>query len=163
MSSNEDLEMRLRQLAKLITEKLRSESQKCVFAESCTGGKMAAAMTAVAGISNHFCGSAVTYREATKSQWLQVDPETIETHTAESQQVTTEMAKGVLRNTEEASVAVAITGHLGPGAPDPIDGIVFVSVAGVNEIRCRQFKLQSSDRCSRQTEAACLALEFFLK
>lgn len=158
----ENLETRLARLATRVAEQLEAANQKCVFAESCTGGKMAAAITTVPGISRFFCGSAVTYREATKSHWLQIEPSTIKQHSAESEQVTVEMAVAVLAQTPEANVSIAITGHLGPRAPASIDGAIFVSVVEGTINRSQRFQLRSKDRKSRQTEAACLAFEFFL-
>lgn len=161
-NGNENLEMRLDRLAGRVAERLAAANLKCVFAESCTGGKMAAAITTVPGISNSFCGSAVTYREATKTEWLQITPSTIQKYTAESEQVTIEMAVSVLEKTPEADVSIAITGHLGPGEPEPIDGVIFVCVVERDSNRSQRYQLQSEDRKSRQTEAACHAFEFFL-
>lgn len=100
-----------------------------VLAESCTGGRAAALLTEVPGISQWFCGSSVTYRESVKHQWLQVAEELMHQHTAESQQTSDSMALGALSNTNEADLACAITGHLGPGVEIAVDGLVFLSIA----------------------------------
>ncbi len=137
---------------------------RLVFAESCTGGMAAALITQVPGISNYFCGSAVTYRAATKTAWLEVSTETIKSHTAESQQTTEAMAIQTLAKTPEATVAAAITGHLGPGVDVDVDGIVFVSIATRSGIKCdltesAQIRLNCTTRTERQLEAA----EFMLQ
>lgn len=139
-----------------------AEHQRLVFAESCSGGMAAALMTQVPGISDFFCGSTVTYRAATKMAWLGVPQDVIEKHSAESQQTTDSMAIEVLNKTPEATIAGAITGHLGPGAAADVDGIVFVSVAARSDEHCQtiataRFELKTSTRQDRQMEAAeCL-------
>lgn len=139
------------------------QNQRVVFAESCTGGMAAALMTQVPGISDYFCGSAVTYRESTKQQWLDVAADTLHRHSAESQQTTDELAVNVLKNTTEATIACAVTGHLGPGAASDVDGIVFISIAervgdGYQITETIQQSLKSKRRIDRQLEAAELLL-----
>ena len=150
-------------IAASIGELLKAtDHQRVVFAESCTGGMAAALMTQVPGISEFFCGSAVTYRAATKMAWLGVSKDVIEKHTAESQQTTDSMAIEVLNKTPEATLAGAITGHLGPGTTNDVDGIVFVSVASRSGKNCQtaamaRFELNTTSRQDRQLEAAeCL-------
>jgi len=166
MSTEEELEQRLEDIARKVAATLKDQGKNIVFAESCTGGKMASAMTTVPGISAHFCGSAVTYREATKTQWLSLSSEDLEHHSAESEFTTVEMAKNVLKKTPEADYAIAITGHLGPGVDKAVDGIIFVAIAGREgqpaELKITEARLQSLNRKQRQAEAACIALGFFL-
>jgi nicotinamide-nucleotide amidase len=133
--------------------------QRVVFAESCTGGLAAALVTQVPGASKWFCGSAVTYREKTKTQWLAVEPDTIQQFTAESRETTEAMANGALANTSEATIACAVTGHLGPDAPPEIDGQIFVAIAirkddAIEIASSTQHRLEASERSERQTEAA---------
>ena len=87
----------------------------------------AALLGGVPGVSQVFCGSAVTYREATKTCWLDVPEATLQRYTAESPEATRALADQVLRHTPEATVAAAVTGHLGPDADDDIDGLVHIS------------------------------------
>ncbi len=132
---------------------------RLVFAESCTGGMAAALLTQVPGISAYFCGSAVTYRNATKIAWLDVSKETIKSHTAESQETTDAMAIQALVKTPEATIACAITGHLGPGINVNRDGVIFVSIieksgAKLKKVESDQIRLSSTTRTQRQLEAA---------
>ncbi len=163
MDDRNPFETRLEDLAKQIAAVLKTKNRKCVFAESCTGGKMAAVMTAVPGISANFCGSAVTYREPTKTNWLSISASDLEKHTAESVFTTIEMAKAVLIKTPEADFSVAITGHLGPGVDAKLDGIVYVSVANrateQTPLTTTRHRLTGSNRKERQAESACIALE----
>ena len=144
--------------ATMLAAILKHTDQKIVLAESCTGGRAAALLTLEPGISRHFCGSAVTYRPETKSQWLSIDSNFIQTHTAESIETTLTMATAVLDRTTEAHWSAAVTGHLGPGAPSEKDGIVFIVIARrlseKTDTQWQQVKLTSASRSERQHEAA---------
>ena len=142
----------------------RLKSERIVFAESCTAGMIAATMGGVPGISRFLCGSAVTYREATKIAWLNVSPDLIGEHTAESLAVTNEMGILVMQRTPEATLSLAITGHLGPGVDETVNGKVYVAIFqrsrdSVALIGGGQFQLKSANRLGRQTEASFLALQ----
>ncbi len=157
-----EFQTRLDQAASDLAQLLAARQIKTVFAESCTAGRIAAAVGAVPGISNYFCGSAVTYRLPTKTAWLDVSPATLEQFTAESQQTTDAMAQNVLRITPEADWALAITGHFGPDIENELDGRCFLSVVQRDSgmIHEKSIQLESTDRKIRQLEAACLAIEF---
>ena len=148
----------------LLVEKLRCLQYRLVLAESCTGGLAAARLTSIAGVSDILCGSMVTYRENTKKQWLGVSEETLMQFSAVSEEVTLAMASAILNATPEASVAAAITGHLGPNAPEELDGIIFAAVAirqaGARDVSsgplpsCITTHLKTTERIERQHEAA---------
>ena len=101
---------------------------KIVFAESCTAGLISASLARAPGISDVHCGSAVVYRLDTKTEWLGVAAPMLIEPGPVSEPVARAMATGVLERTPEADIAVSITGHLGPDAPDSQDGQVFVGV-----------------------------------
>lgn len=103
---------------------------RLVLAESCTAGLIAATLARVPGISEYLCGSAVVYRNATKEAWLGVPHGLLDDPRIGpvSAQCAEAMARGVLERTPEATLALAITGHLGPGAPAALDGIVHVAI-----------------------------------
>ncbi|WP_237225720.1 CinA family protein [Rubinisphaera sp. JC750] len=109
---------------------LENKNQRIVFAESCTAGLMATTLSQIAGVSEILCGSAVTYRNATKSAWLDVSQEVLDDPKIGpvSEVVARQMAFGVLHKTREASIAVSITGHLGPHAPENLDGVAFAGI-----------------------------------
>lgn len=143
---------------------VRRRTDRVVFAESCTAGLVAALLGQVPGISNWFCGSAVTYRESVKTGWLGVSNEILQQQSAESLATTSEMAIGVLQKTEEATFSAAVTGHLGPDSPPEIDGRVFISVAkrvgeSVEIAITETVQLNYSRRVDRQYEAAKLVLD----
>ena len=151
-----------------LVDVLAAREMRIVFAESCTGGLIAAELAKVPGVSNWLCGSAVTYRCQTKTQWLRVDAEDIERYTAVSSQVAEQMASGVLHMTTEASVAASITGHFGPSAPEGFDGVVFIGVALRNSsdpptIEVTRHQLDSKERQQRQLEAVEVVLRLVMK
>ncbi len=86
-------------------------------AESCTGGRVAGAITDVAGSSAIFERGFVTYTNAAKEQMLGVRAGTLDDHGAVSEAVAGEMAEGALERSE-AQITVAITGIAGPGGSE---------------------------------------------
>lgn len=153
-----------RTMAHEVSRLLADLKEKVVLAESCTGGLVAATLTGIEGISNHFCGSLVTYRPQSKQDWLGVSKGTIEKCTTESQEVVREMAIGSLQNSPEADWGVAVVGHLGPGAPKEKDGQIFVCIARKNskgKIKVKEVhesSLNVSDRVARQKAATEVVL-----
>lgn len=115
--------------ARELVQLLREQHRRIVFAESCTGGLVAATLTGSAGVSEQLCGSAVVYRLDTKARWLGVERNLLENPGPVSREVALAMAHGALDHTPEADLAASITGHLGPDAPDGEDGLVYVAVA----------------------------------
>lgn len=83
-------------------------------AESCTGGLIAGMLTDVPGSSAAVLGGWVTYANAMKVSQLGVDPATLETHGAVSEQTVTQMARGALERSG-ADLAIATSGIAGPG------------------------------------------------
>lgn len=108
---------------------LQRTDRRVVFAESCTGGLVAASLARVPGISRFLCGSAVVYRLDTKAQWLGVPESLLINPGPVSGEVAAAMAEGVLARTPEADIAVSITGHLGPDAPKNLDGVLYIARA----------------------------------
>jgi nicotinamide-nucleotide amidase len=97
---------------------LRGRGWKLATAESCTGGLIAAACTAVAGSSDWFERGFVTYSNAAKSELLGVDPALIEGRGAVSEEVARAMAAGALVHAP-VQLALAVTGIAGPGGAVP--------------------------------------------
>lgn len=97
---------------------LRARGMMLATAESCTGGLIAAACTAVAGSSDWFERGFVTYSNAAKTELLGVDEALIQAHGAVSAEVACAMADGALAHSK-AGIAVAVTGIAGPGGAVP--------------------------------------------
>jgi PncC family amidohydrolase len=110
---------------------LTAAGLKLAVAESCTGGLLAARLTAVPGASAVFVGGVVAYANSVKRDLLGVPAETLETDGAVSAATALAMARGV-RRIMQADVSAAITGIAGPGGalPDKPVGLVFVAVSG---------------------------------
>ncbi len=116
----------LSQQAESLVRLLKKKRARLVIAESCTGGLLSSLLTEVPGVSDHYCGSLVTYREGSKTSWIGVKKSTLKRHTAVSSQTAEEMVRGALKHTPEATIAAAVTGYLGPKGERV--GQVFVSV-----------------------------------
>ncbi len=160
-------------LAQQVFDALRRHGKRLVLAESCTGGLVASTLTTIPGISEVFCGSAVTYRNETKAEWLSVSREKLDDPGigAVSEIVAAQMCTGVLAGTPEADIAASITGHLGPDAPPHLDGVVFIGITkkggATPSILFRQLSSQlpaeGSLRAARRKEAARILLEGVLE
>ena len=114
-------------LATLVGAKLRAKGLMLATAESCTGGWVAQAVTAIAGSSDWFERGFVTYSNAAKMEMLRVKAGTLRMHGAVSEQTAGEMAAGALARSR-AQVAVAITGIAGPAggsAQKPVGTVCF--------------------------------------
>jgi nicotinamide-nucleotide amidase len=92
----------------------RAHGVMLATAESCTGGLIAAALTAIAGASDVVDRGFVTYSNAAKSEMVGVPMALIETHGAISEEVAKAMAEGALSRSR-AAIAVSVTGLAGPG------------------------------------------------
>ena len=114
-------------------------------AESCTGGNIAHQITLIAGSSNIFKGTAVTYATAMKTKVLGVPEMTIEKHSVVSQQVVEAMATGV-RDLMETDFSVATTGVAGPGGgseENPV-GTVWIGVASPIRVISRRYRFNGN-------------------
>ena len=109
---------------------LQAQGLTLATAESCTGGLIAAALTAIPGSSATVLGGFVTYSNAMKASVLGVPPGVINAVGAVSEPVARAMAEGALRQSG-ADLAVACTGVAGPGggsASKPV-GLVHIAAA----------------------------------
>jgi nicotinamide-nucleotide amidase len=113
-----------------LADALRRRGWRLASAESCTGGLIAAACTAVAGSSDWFERGFVTYSNAAKSEMLGVDPGLIAAHGAVSEAVVLAMARGTVERAR-VELGVAVTGIAGPGGATPGKpvGTVWLAVA----------------------------------
>ncbi len=119
---------------------LSQQGKTIATAESCSGGKIAQILTSVAGASNYFRGSVVSYATDTKVSVLGVASETIERFSVVSAEVAQEMALGV-QKLMRSDYAIATTGNAGPskGDSDADVGSVFIALATPNEVIVQDF------------------------
>jgi nicotinamide-nucleotide amidase len=96
-----------------IIQKLTERNQTISFAESCTGGRIAAAFTAISGASEILDGSVVSYSNDIKHTWLGVEKEVLENFGAVSSQCVSQMLEGI-KNLSGADYTLAVSGIAGP-------------------------------------------------
>ena len=119
------MDAELEALAHELGARLHARGWQLTTAESCTGGGIAAAVTAISGSSAWFDRGFVTYSNAAKIDMLGVSPDTLATEGAVSEATVREMAAGALARSQ-AHVAVAVSGIAGPtgGTADKPVGLV---------------------------------------
>lgn len=134
-----------------------------VTAESCTGGGIGAALTAIPGSSEVYKGGVICYTNWVKENILGVDGTLLETRGAVSAPVARAMAEGV-RKALKADVAVSVTGLAGPGGDDfgnPV-GTVFLGYSDEKGTLSREFHFVG-DREAVRRQAAEAALKWVLE
>jgi nicotinamide-nucleotide amidase len=121
--------IQLNHAAREAARRLRETTTQLVLAESCTGGLVAASLTGVPGISQFLCGSFVVYQTDCKHAWLGVDDKLLARSGPVCRKVAEQLAIGALARTKQVTLSATITGHLGPDAPQGMDGLVFIGIA----------------------------------
>ena len=138
----------------------RERATRVAVAESCTGGLVSAALTALPGSSDVFVAGYVTYANEAKMRMLGVDPVLLELHGAVSAEVAEAMAQGALERSG-ANVAVSITGIAGPGGGStekPV-GTVWFGIASPSGVSTKRERFDpSADRDTIRRQAALEAL-----
>ena len=121
----------LANLSQAAVRALRDRSDRLVLAESCTGGLIAGAVTAVPGASEVFDRGVVTYSNQAKTDLLGVPEALVIRRGAVSAPVAEAMAAGALATTADATLSVSVTGIAGPdgGTPDKPVGLVYLGLA----------------------------------
>ena len=121
---------------------LSQQGMTIATAESCTGGRLAAALNAQSGASAYYMGSVVAYDNSVKTNILGVSPETLNSEGAVSESTVRQMAEGV-RALLHTDYAIATSGIAGPtgGTPDKPVGTVWIAWATPNgtEAQCFHF------------------------
>lgn len=139
------------------------QGKSLVTAESCTGGGIGGALTAVPGSSEVYKGGIISYTNWVKQNVLGVDPAVLEEFGAVSAPVAEQMAKGA-RKALEADIAVSVTGLAGPGGDEygnPV-GTVFIGYADGKITQSRGFRFEGSREEIRE-KAVRAALETVLE
>lgn len=151
-------------LAVRVGERLVSRNRMLVTAESCTGGWVGAAVTAVPGSSLWFERGFVTYTYISKREMLGVRPETLAAWGAVSEEAAREMAVGALARSR-AQVALAVSGTAGPsgGTLDkPVGTVCFAWSLNDGTVFSETRRFPGGRREIR-FQAVCHALEGVLK
>jgi nicotinamide-nucleotide amidase len=154
----------LTRLATLAGERLKARGLKLVTAESCTGGWVAQAVTAISGSSDWFDRGFVTYSNDAKREMLGVRAETLDRSGAVSEETALEMVRGALA-ASRAQVAVSITGVAGPTggtATKPVGMVCFgwALAGGGADATTRHF---AGDRSEVRRQSVLFALQGVLE
>ena len=147
--------------ARLLIDEARERSLRIVTAESCTGGLVSAAITAIAGSSDVFDRGLITYSNRAKQDLLGIPGDMIADVGAVSEPVARMMAEGALENSN-AHVAIAITGVAGPDggtALKPVGLVHFATVRANQSIMHRVERFGDIGRQEIQMAAVEIALE----
>ena len=134
-----------------------------VTAESCTGGGIGAALTAMPGSSEVYKGGVICYTNWVKANVLQVSQDLLENYGAVSASVAEAMAKGA-RAVLQADVAISVTGLAGPSGDEygnPI-GTVFIGCDMDGKTAVKHFVF-SGDRDAVRQAAVSSALQMVLE
>ena len=124
------LDREILELAERVLDTSRGRGWRLATAESCTGGLVAAALTAIAGSSDVVERGFVTYSNEAKNELLGVAPEILAMHGAVSAEAAAAMAAGALARAP-VDLAVSTTGIAGPGGGSqekPV-GLVYLGLA----------------------------------
>lgn len=134
----------LLELSQAVGKLLLEKGKTIGTAESCTGGNIAAHLTAIPGSSGYVNGGIVAYSNEIKARLLHVNPETLKKHGAVSEETVVEMVKGAMKSLK-CDYAVATSGIAGPGGgtPEKPVGTVWIAAGCKENIITR---LQKGDR-----------------
>lgn len=146
-------------LAEVVGRHLASGGHTLAVAESCTGGRIAAACTGISGSSAWFLEGAVTYSNGAKVRQLGVEQATLDAHGAVSEPVARQMAEG-LRTRAGSTFALSTTGIAGPtgGSEAKPVGTVHFALATPDHTLHRHVRL-AGDRGRIQALATSTALD----
>jgi PncC family amidohydrolase len=135
---------------------------KIAVAESCTGGMVSAAITAIPGSSKVFDCGFITYSPESKIEILNVLASVIKENGTVSEEVAAAMVMGAIKNSH-ADIAISITGIAGPGseADKPV-GLVYFGVYCDEKVKIFE-RIFPGDRAGVRTLATEFALELLLE
>lgn len=149
-------------LEEAVGESLKLHQKTVATAESCTGGYIAHLFTSIAGSSNYFKGSAVTYANEIKENILGVSHEDLEKQGAVSETVVKQMALGA-KAKFGTDYAIATSGIAGPdgGTEDKPVGTTWIAIAGPKGVLAKKYHF--GEHRGRNIRRAALTALFLLK
>lgn len=150
-------------LQKIIGEILIKKKKTLSLAESCTGGYISYLITSIAGASEYYKGSMVSYSNDIKINELGVAPSVIEKQGAVSEETVLAMAQGALRK-YMSDYAIAVSGVAGPtgGTPDKPVGTVWIAIATPEKVFAQKH-LFGNNRLRNIERTAVTALNMLRK
>ena len=137
---------------------LKARGMTCATAESCTGGGVGSALTAVPGSSAVFWGGIISYDNSVKQNVLGVPEEVLKTVGAVSSECAAAMAEGA-RKLLKTDLAVSLTGIAGPdgGSAEKPVGLVWFGLATSTGVRTEK-AIFRGDRAGIRANAVIHAL-----
>lgn len=145
--NNQDNDI-VQQLAKA----LRTHGWTLSAAESCTGGLLSGALTALPGSSDYYLGGIIAYSNPVKHRILGVEERLLSTFGAVSEQTAAAMAEGTVR-LMGSDMAISVTGIAGPesdGTRKPV-GLVYIGISGIKGTRVARYQFSGE----RQNIRSC--------
>jgi nicotinamide-nucleotide amidase len=163
------MELDLKLTSKDINEIMWSCGKTLSTAESCTAGRISAAITAVPGSSDYFKGGLICYADEVKQNLLNVDACIIQENTAVCEEVVKQMVIGA-NELFCTDYALAISGYAGPGGPDGgrsgvLVGTIWIAVGNKENIITRKIE-EDNGRDKNLASATSIAIHMlhdFLK
>ena len=145
-------------VAEKLVELLKAQGLTCATAESCTGGGVGSAITAVPGSSAVFLGGVISYANDVKRDVLGVSDHNLQTVGAVSSEVAAQMAEGA-RRLLKSDLAISLTGIAGPdgGSDEKPVGLVWFGLSTASGTRTEK-KLFRGDRNRVREQAVIHAL-----
>lgn len=161
------LSQEISELSRKIVELCTISGAKVTAAESCTGGMISAALTAVSGSSAAIELGVCSYSNRIKQKVLGVSEQTLAQKSEYSAECAREMALGAmeLADADYAASTTGVAGPTGGSALHPV-GEVFIGVCSRTKCRAERFvfSAQGDDaRAEIRAQAACKALEMLLE
>lgn len=138
--------------AQNVVQLLGKNALHCATVESCTGGLVSAAITAVSGSSQVFDLGICTYANWAKNKMVSVSEEILEKHGAVSEECAIAMARGIMQ-TANADFGVSTTGIAGPtgGTAEKPVGTVYIGVSSKEKAYAKRFNFTAKD-CPKEMD-----------
>ena len=137
----------MKSFSKKIIHYLKKKKIRISFAESCTGGLLSSAITAVDGSSKVFDLGLVTYSNQSKINILKIPKSIIRKYGTVSEQVCLAMTKN-LSKISKTDISVSVTGIAGPkgGTKEKPVGLVYVGIKKGNKIEIKKYLFKNKGR-----------------
>ena len=150
-------------LAKKIVKILTKKKLTIAFAESCTGGMVSSAITAINGSSKVFTFGLIVYSNKSKINVLKIPKNIIKKYGAVSEQVCLTMLKNI-NKIAKTNISLSVTGIAGPrgGTKKKPIGLVFVGIKKGNNILVKKYLFKNKGRTYIQKAAVNKSLELIL-
>ena len=145
-------------VAEKLVALLKAQGLTCATAESCTGGGVGSAITAVPGSSAVFAGGIISYSNDVKRDVLGVSSDILRNVGAVSAETAAQMAEGA-RKLLKTDLAVSLTGIAGPdgGSEEKPVGLVWFGLSTKDGVRTEKCIFRG-DRAQVRTQAITHAL-----